>query len=227
MLIENNNPIQVLYEDDFFVVFNKPPGLLVIPTPKGEARTLVNLVNAQFISKNSAYKLHPCHRLDRETSGVIIFAKGKHHQQIMMDIFKNRKITKKYIAFVQGHPFHDAGEIKSFTKSLEFKKYNKNAPGQYSITRYKVLERRKLFSVVEAEPLTGHTNQIRIHFKQKGHPLVGERKYAFGKDFDLKFRRVALHAKSIEWLHPFTKKHIKIESPLSKDMEVFLERNCD
>lgn len=225
MLSDQHKPIKVLYEDDYFVVFDKPAGLLVVPTPKGELRTLVHLANVPFSSSSGGPKLHPCHRLDRETSGVIIFAKGKHYQRVMMDIFKNRKITKKYIAFVQGSVFHDAGEIKSFTKSLEFKKYKKNSQGQYSITRYKVLERRKLFSVVEVEPLTGHTNQIRIHFKEKGHPLLGERKYAFGKDFDLKFRRVALHAKSIEWLHPVTKKHIKIESPLSKDMEVFLEQH--
>ncbi|MBF0521575.1 MAG: RluA family pseudouridine synthase [Candidatus Omnitrophica bacterium] len=223
--INPSDSIKILYEDDCFVVFDKPSGLLVIPTPKGETRTMMSLVNEQILRKADAPRLHPCHRLDRETSGVIIFAKGKHNQQVMMDLFKHKKVTKKYIAFVQGQLLHDAGEIKGFTKSFEQKIYRKSAPGYFSITRYKVLERRRLFSIVEVEPLTGHTNQIRLHFKGLKHPLVGDRKYAFGKDYALKFRRTALHALSIEFMHPSTKKHIKVQSPLPNDMEVFLGRN--
>ena len=79
--------IEILYEDDQYIVFNKPAGLLVIPTPKGEQRTLVTLVNEQFESDGHAFKLHPCHRIDRDTSGAILFAKGKQNQKLMMDQF--------------------------------------------------------------------------------------------------------------------------------------------
>src|SRR6266487_3633105 len=97
-----HKPIEVLYEDDCYVVFEKPAGLLVIPTPQKERYTLVDIVNGQYSRFAKQWGLHPCHRLDRDTSGAIIFAKGKHNQQLLMQLFKRRAVHKKYIAFVQG-----------------------------------------------------------------------------------------------------------------------------
>src|SRR3990167_6416126 len=91
--------IPLLYEDQYYVVFDKPPGLLVIPTPANEKRTLVNLVNLEYGDPQNC-RLHPCHRLDRDTSGAIIFAKGKKNQQLMMQEFHRQRIKKKYIAFI-------------------------------------------------------------------------------------------------------------------------------
>ena len=95
-------PIAVLYEDERTMVFNKPAGLLVIPTPDEEPNTLLNIVNHQYAENKDFGKLHPCHRLDRETSGVILFAKGKQNQQRTMDLFHKKMIKKVYVAFVQG-----------------------------------------------------------------------------------------------------------------------------
>jgi 23S rRNA pseudouridine1911/1915/1917 synthase len=219
------HPIPVLFEDDHYVVFDKPSGLLVIPTPKNEQRTLVNIVNQQYAQCEGTWKLHPCHRIDKETSGVIIFAKGKRSQRLMMDLFKERAVTKKYIAFVHGKLSEAQGEFRKPVKKSFGNKFGKKHAGLEAITGYKVLKEKKQFSVVEARPITGRTNQIRIHFSQAGHPIVGDRKYAFARDYPLKFRRTALHAACVEWTHPVSKNKMNVESSLPKDMAEFIVKN--
>ncbi len=218
--------IPILYEDKDFVVFDKPCGLLVVPDPKGLAMTLEHIVNEQCpLTENG--RLYPCHRLDRETSGVIIFARGKANQEKMMDEFRKGCVEKKYIAFVRGKIKNPAGEIKSVIQDFHEKKHNRQrekSPGKLALTRYKVLAVKHLFSVVEVYPLTGRTNQIRIHLGQIGHPILGERLYAFGKDFPIKFKRVALHASEVSFKHPLTGKKIIVRAELAKDMENFINR---
>ena len=210
----SRHPIPVLYEDDRYVVFDKPAGLLVIPTPKNEQRTLVNIANQQYSHCEKIWKLHPCHRIDKETSGAIIFAKGKLAQRLMMDLFKERAVTKKYIAFVHGKLSQECGEFCKPVKKVFHGRIGKKQIGIAAITRYKVLEIKKQFSIVEVQPVTGRTNQIRIHFNQAGHPLLGERKFAFARDYALKFRRVALHAASVEWTHPVSQRQVSVQSNL-------------
>ncbi len=217
-------PIPVLYEDESYVVFDKPSGLLVIPTPKGEGNTLVNIVNHQH-APAQGWRLHPCHRLDRETSGAILFAKGKQCQKLMMTVFQKRMVIKKYIALVQGRILKAAGELRSRVLDLDQKKYRKGSTGQWAITRYRLLQQKRAFGIVEVQPVTGRTNQIRIQFSEIGHPLVGERKYARARDYFLKFRRVALHACGLEWTHPVSLKRIRVTSDLPEDMEAFIARD--
>jgi 23S rRNA pseudouridine1911/1915/1917 synthase len=216
----SSRTVNVLYEDDSFVVFDKPAGLLVIPTEKNEKNTLIDVANRQYASAD--WKLHPCHRLDRETTGAIIFAKGKGVQQKMMNLFQARQVKKIYIAFLQGKLKHHQGELRSAIRSFDDIKLGKKTPAQMSVTKYRLLRQARLFSVVEAEPVTGRTNQIRIQFKEIGHPLLGDRKYSFGKNFVLKFKRTALHALHIRWKHPVTHKDVNVHSPLPDDMEEFL-----
>ena len=192
------------------MVVNKPAGLLTIPTPKNETRTLTSILNEDLEKRGLSYRLHPCHRLDRETSGLIIYAKGKSTQQDMMEVFHQRQVKKTYIAFVQGRVAKDEGQMQ---QSIE---------GQSAITKYRVIEKRKDFTVVEATPLTGRTNQIRIHFKQIGHPIVGETIYAFRRDFKLRFRRLCLHAKTLEFVHPATSKPVALSTELPEDLKGFL-----
>ncbi len=217
--------IEVLYQDEFYIAFNKPAGLLVIPSPHKEKKTLISIVNAQFPSGEIQGRLHPCHRLDRDTSGVILFARGKKNQQMMMAEFFNQRVQKVYIAFVQGKLKKPIGEIKSAIKDFEERRFAWTSLPKMSLTRYKVLTVKKEFSVVAVYPLTGRTNQIRIHFSDIGHPLLGERKYAFGRDYALKFRRTALHAQDLKWVHPIHKKQIQVHSPLPEDMNQFLQKN--
>lgn len=218
-------PIAVLYEDDHYVVFDKPPGLLVIPTPKNEQRTLVNIVNQQYSQRGQTCKLHPCHRIDKETSGAIIFAKGKGSQRLMMDLFRRRAVRKKYIAFVHGKLSKEHGEIRQPIQKAFHKRFGKDQAGTEAITCYKVLETKRQFSVLEVQPITGRTNQIRIHFSQAGHPLVGDRKYAFARDYSVKFRRTALHAASLKWTHPVFHRDVSVQSNLPKDMAEFMAQH--
>lgn len=189
------------------MVVDKPPGLLTIATPKKEEYTLSSLLNA-----------YPAHRLDRETSGLILFAKTKSIQQRLMDEFRNHKVKKSYIAFVQGAPKQKNGAISRKVRD------NPYAPAKPALTKYRVIEARNGFSVLEVVPVTGRTNQIRIHFKQLGHPLVGERRFAFAKDFKIKFRRAALHAADLGFIHPLTGRTMSFHSELPADMQEFLRR---
>lgn len=197
---------------------------MVIPAPGEKKQTLVDIVNRQY-APAQGWKLHPCHRLDRETSGAIIFAKGKGHQQAMMALFHRQAVSKKYIAFVHGKPRQRQGELRSAIRDLDQVKFRRGASAKPSVTRYKVIEERRSFSIVEVTPVTGRTNQIRIQFAQIGHPLVGERKYARGKDYQLRFRRVALHAHALGWEHPVSHKRINVTAKLHPDMEEFIAGN--
>lgn len=205
--------LTVLYEDDWLKAIDKPAGLLTIPTPKNERRTLTGILNDDLKQKGLSYRLHPCHRLDRETSGVIVYAKGKSIQQKMMELFRARKVKKTYLAFVQGVLPCAQGQIDS---PIE---------GEAALTRYIVIEKKSDFSIIEVMPVTGRTNQIRIHLKAIGHPLVGETKYAFRRDFKLKAKRLCLHAQSIEFAHPLIGRVIRLEAPLADDLKKFLEKH--
>jgi 23S rRNA pseudouridine1911/1915/1917 synthase len=200
----------IIYEDEHVLIANKPPNILVIPAPGKNGETLTDAINNSLAKKGLTVKAHPCHRLDYETSGAIIYAKGKKMQQMMMDKFHQNDVKKKYIAFVHGVLAKDNYEIKN---PIE---------GKPAITRYRILDKRRNYTVVEVELVTGRTNQIRIHFKQVGYPLVGERKFAFAKDYHLKFRRVALHAAEVSFSHPVTGERMIFKAPLPEDMEQFL-----
>jgi 23S rRNA pseudouridine1911/1915/1917 synthase len=205
--------IPIVFEDDFLLIVDKPAGLLSVPTPKNESRTLTSILNQDALDKGAAYQLYPCHRLDRDTSGLVIYAKSKTIETKMANAFRNREISKRYIAFVHGKLTQPQGVISC---AIE---------GKSAVTKYKLSQQRADYSVVEISPVTGRTNQIRIHFKGIGYPLVGEDKFIFRKDFVLRAKRVCLHAQYLEFKHPQTDKILKAESPLAKDMQKFLEEH--
>ncbi|MBL7198338.1 MAG: RluA family pseudouridine synthase [Candidatus Omnitrophica bacterium] len=196
----------IVFEDKRLLVVNKPSGMLTVPTPKKEKHTLTSCIKNIFEERGLHIEIFPCHRLDREASGLIIYAKNRDIQHKIMSQFKNGQVRKKYIAFIDGL-------IKKPKGTISFAIENKRA-----ITKYKLLQRRKYYSIIEVEPSTGRTNQIRIHFKMVGHPLLGERRFAFGKDFKIKFRRLALHASEIQFRHPLSDKVLTISLRLPDDM---------
>jgi len=217
MNLPKNKRYAIVYEDEYIIIANKPPGMLVIPTPKKETNTLTDLLNQELDSRGIVVNAYPCHRIDRDTSGLVIYAKGKSIQAQMMEQFKKRLVKKAYLAFCHGRVSKDFDTLKGYL-------YNRNKNRrELMITRFRVIERKKDFTVFEVEPITGRTNQIRIQFKEIGHPLVGESLYAFRKDFRLRFKRAALHAKAIEFNHPVTGKRIRSISPLPEDMATFLK----
>jgi 23S rRNA pseudouridine1911/1915/1917 synthase len=218
MSLDIKKRYNIIYEDEHLIVVNKSSGVLVVPTPKGETNTLTDLLNNELNSRGSGLDAYPCHRIDRETSGLILYAKSKPVQEIMMDQFKKRLVKKMYIAFVHGI-------VQKKSDTMKGNVYNPaRRKTELMITKFQVLERRPDFTIVEVEPATGRTNQIRIHFKELGHPLVGESVYAFRKDFKLRFKRVALHAKALEFNHPVTGKRMNFNLPLADDMANFLRK---
>ena len=116
-----------------------------------------------------------------------------------MQFFKDKQVHKTYIAFVHGHVAESRGKIRIPIKDFHQRKFARHLPAQSALTHYEVQDYYKDFTVVRVMPITGRTNQIRIHFSKIGHPLVGEDKYAFRRDFALRFRRTALHALRLEW----------------------------
>jgi 23S rRNA pseudouridine1911/1915/1917 synthase len=226
----SNAPIKVLYEDEQFMAFYKPAGILSIPAAAraDKEKSLEELVNEFYREEADGVagpKLHPCHRLDRETSGVIFFAKGKANQQALMELFHRRQVHKRYIVFVHGRVTRPAGTIRIPVKDSFADKFSPDSDAKEATTKYKVVKICRHYTIVEAEPVTGRTNQLRIHFKAIGHPIVGENKYIFRRDYDLKFKRTALHAAEIWFRHPVTGADVRVEAKLSADMMNFLERN--
>ena len=215
--------VKILYEDDCYTVFDKPAGLLVIPTPKKETRTLIHIANQPGPHRPASCQIYPCHRIDRETSGVIIFAKGKKNQRLLMNQFREQKVRKVYVAIIQGTPPALQGEIKSAIRDLDQRKFNKHSYAKVAITRYKVRRRRGKLCVLDVYPLTGRTNQIRIHLSKIGCPILGDRKYAVGRDFVRKFRRTALHAYKIQWNHPVYHRAMENIAPLPEDMKNIID----
>ncbi|MDI6758246.1 MAG: RluA family pseudouridine synthase [Candidatus Omnitrophota bacterium] len=205
--------IPIVYEDNWLLIVNKPAGLLTIPALKKESAVLTNILNEDFKKKGLFYHLYPCHRLDKETSGLIIYAKGKSAQKKMMGLFKEQKIKKTYIAFAHGKLSKSAGMIKN------------PIARENAVTRYEVIQAHNDFAVLKIMPQTGRRNQIRIHLKEIGHPVVGEDKFIFRRDFKLRANRLCLHAQALDFWHPITQKHIQLKIDLPVYLEDFLKKH--
>ena len=201
--------IEIIHEDEQIIILNKPGGILVIPSPKNEEHTLTNLLNIELAKKGLNVKAHPCHRLDKDTSGIILYAKGKKNQQLFMNLFHENKIEKKYFAVVAGRLKQSEGVLKD---PIE---------GKPALTIYKTVSNGDGFTSVDIELKTGRTNQIRIHFKNLGHPLLGDYKFAFRKDFSIKLKRLALHAYFMKFIHPVIGKEMIIKTAIPESLKQF------
>lgn len=203
--------IPIVYEDNWLLVVNKPSGLLTIPTLREQRRTLLKILNEDLEKRDLGYRLHPCHRLDKDTSGLIIFAKGKSVQRKIMLEFKERRVRKAYIALVHGRLLNKHGCMRNAIDKRS------------ALTRYRALQRFKDFSFVKIQPETGRKNQIRLHFKQIGHPVVGEDRFVLRRDFKIKSNKLCLHAQRLGFLHPVTKRSIHLEAEMPKHFKKFLK----
>jgi 23S rRNA pseudouridine1911/1915/1917 synthase len=208
---------EVIFNDEYLTVVNKIVKILICPSPKKEKVTFTTLLEEYLKTK-----IYPCHRLDRETTGLIMYAKAKEiHREIFRE-FQKKEIKKKYIGFVKGRLNKKKGILRSVVLDREGSRFGEKP--KKAETLYKVLKEFEHFSIVEMIPLTGRTNQLRIQFSQISHPILGERKYAKGKDFKVKFKRVALHAYFLSFIHPISKEKIDIKIDLPEDMKTFLDK---
>jgi len=204
--------LAILYEDSDILVVDKPAGLLTIATAKEKSRTLYFMLT-DYVRKGSSKsrrRLFVVHRLDRETSGILVFAKNKGAKLFLQGHWQETE--KKYLGVVHGKLEKRADTITSYlAENRAHVVYATADPqkGKLSRTAYRVLKERKGFSLLEVSPLTGRKHQIRVHLADIGHPVVGEKKY--GRK-DKSHTRLALHARSISFKHPFSGERLTFEA---------------
>ena len=197
--------LRILFEDEHLVAVDKPAGLASVPSEGVSGRTCESEL------RRSHPSARPAHRLDRDVSGALLFALDEPTRAALERQFRERAIEKLYVAVVSGAPHPPQGTIRKPIADLGLRA--KIGGGEKAITHYRVVERLGAASLVEVEIETGRYNQIRLHFAAIGHPLVGERKYARGRDSPIRFRRVALHAWKLAFDHPTGAHRISIEAP--------------
>jgi len=206
--------LSILYEDNDILVVDKRSGLLTISTEKIKENTAYYLLNTYVRKGNqkSRNRVFIVHRLDRDTSGVLVFAKNENAKRFLQD--KWHGFEKKYYAVVCGKLHEKEGVITSYlTENRAHKMYSVDDPekGKLAKTGYKVLRESKSYSLLEVDLLTGRKNQIRVHFSDKGFPVAGDKIY--GKK-DKGTKRLTLHAGSISIIHPDTKEKMTFEATL-------------
>lgn len=208
--------IPIVYENKDLLVVDKPAGILVHPV-KNEKDTLID----QFPNTKLV------HRLDKDTSGLLLLAKNENTYNWLKDQFKNRKVIKKYLALVQGNPKQKTGIItKSISRSKKRGRIQTTAPigkKRTAVTRYRALKSYKKYSLLEVSPKTGRTHQIRVHLASIGHPIVGDEKYKFKRQAcPSELDRQFLHASYLKFKTP-EGKTIELESKLPKKLAKILK----
>lgn len=215
-------PLTILHRDERVLVVAKPAGLLSVPTPGAAGSTVPGLLRREGV------EALPVHRLDREVSGALLLALDEDARARLEDAFRGRNVSKTYWALAQGRVKPAQGQWRF--PILERGAFARvSAHGKAAETRYRTLESLPVASVVEIDLVTGRYNQARLHFAHAGFPLVGERKYARGKEATMRApsRRVALHAWRIAFPHPGNGRRIEVEAPLPDDLLRLLERARD
>ena len=200
--------LNIVYEDKFIVVVEKPPKLLTISTNNEKERTLFHKVIVYEKAKNKNNKVFIVHRLDKDTSGLVLFAKSERVKKLLQANW-NDQVKRKYLAIVEGKLDKSSGIIKSYlneTKTL--KTYSSKKNGKLAITKYNVLDKNKNYSLLDIEILTGRKNQIRVHMNDIGHPIIGDKKYGAKTN---PLGRLGLHAYYLEFNHPITNQKVILE----------------
>lgn len=206
--------LTILYEDRDIIVVNKKDGLLTIGTEREKENTAYYILT-DYVKKGnprSQNRVFIVHRLDRDTSGLLIFAKTEQVKRFLQDNWK--EFTKKYVAVVHGKLLENEGIITSFLVENSIgRMFSVKNPekGKLSKTGYKVLKENAEFSLLEIDLYTGTKNQIRVHFSEKGNPVAGDKMYGIP---DKKIKRLALHSVSLAFTHPFTKKAMFFETEI-------------
>jgi tRNA pseudouridine32 synthase/23S rRNA pseudouridine746 synthase/23S rRNA pseudouridine1911/1915/1917 synthase len=215
--------LAILYEDNDIIVVDKPAGLLTVGTDSNKTRTAYYVLT-DYVRKGSLKsrnRVFVVHRLDQWTSGVLVFAKSEEVKLRLQEQWKETE--KKYLAIVHGRLDQKEGVITSYlAENKAFVVYSTTdaTKGKLAHTAYKVLKEAGRFSLLEVGLLTGRKNQIRVHLADKGHPIVGDRKYGKGEDG---FKRLALHSKSISFKHPTSGRQMTFESKVPAYFNMLLE----
>ncbi|MEA1939201.1 MAG: RluA family pseudouridine synthase [Candidatus Caldatribacteriota bacterium] len=222
-------PLDIIYEDKYLILVNKPVDMIVHPAGKVRSGTLVNalLYHCKDSLSGIGGIIRPgiVHRLDKNTSGLMVAAKNNlAHLELSRQI-KNREVTKKYIAIVKGEVKENSGIIDApIGRSLKNRKkmavIEQNS--REAISKFRVLKRFCHYTLLEVNILTGRTHQIRVHLAYIGHPVVADEDYG-NKKSGLNIKRQALHSHILGFVHPFTKKYVEFHAPLPKDIKKLIK----
>ena len=224
-----NIPVEVVYEDNDIVVVNKPKGMVVHPANGNPDGTLVNAIMAMCKDSLSGIggEIRPgiVHRLDKDTSGLLIVAKNDKAHINMSEQIKNREVKKIYIALVRGVVSENEATINMpiGRSTKDRKKMAVRKDGKEAVTHFKVLKRYNKYTLLEVKIDTGRTHQIRVHMAEIGHPVVGDMVYSNGKN-EFGVEGQMLHAKSLDFKHPITGKQMHLEAELPEYFEKVLEQ---
>ncbi len=219
--------IQVIFEDDHLIVIDKNSGVLSMATEKKDQVTAYSLLSDYLKKRDNQAKVFILHRLDRETSGVMVYAKSQKIQEWMQRDWQRMVTERTYLAIVEGHPKVNSGTVKSYlkeNKSLKVYSSQDANEGQLAITHYETLQTNRHYSLLKVNPETGRKNQIRVHMQDLGHPIVGDKKYNASQN---PISRLGLHAWVLAFIHPVTNKLMRFESPIPKKFSsLFVEKTA-
>jgi 23S rRNA pseudouridine1911/1915/1917 synthase len=223
--------LDVLYEDDALIVVNKPAGLLAVPLPQREAATSVQDELVDRLRSRGKRRPFVVHRIDRDTSGIVLFATRADAQARLKDQFRRREPERVYLVVVYGHPTPESGTWQNHLvwdqRALIQKETHPRDPrAKDARSDYRVLETFRDASLLEVSLVTGRRNQIRLQARVHGHTLVGEQRYIYGPDVlrPIAFSRQALHAHRLGFDHPMTGQPLRFEAPLPDDMVELVNR---
>ena len=206
--------LKIVYEDDDIIVVNKGYGLLSMGNDKVKDGTAYSILRDYVKWGDPRNKIFIVHRLDRDTSGLMVFAKNEEAKEKLQHNWNKMVLERKYLAVVEGTPEPPQGTVKSYlTENSQFEVYSTNDPtqGKLAVTRYSTLKSRGKYALLEVELDTGRKNQIRVHMKDLGHPIAGDRKY--GADSS-PIHRLALHARTLRFVHPISRKEMSFTTPI-------------
>ena len=218
-------PLEIVYQDNDLAVINKPAGLVVHPAPGNYNHTLVNALLYHFKKLSDVSPARPgiVHRLDKETSGILIVAKNNAAHLNLAEQFAEHSIKRIYLALVKGKMEFDENIIELPIARHPYKRKNMSVGfgpnAKYAKTYYRTLRRGDTFSLLELKPFTGRTHQLRVHLAFLGHPILGDTKY--GKNNE--FARLALHAQTLGFKHPVSGEYLEFSSALPEEFGVFLK----
>lgn len=208
--------LQILYEDKNLIIINKPSNLLTISTEKEKEKTLYHEVLEYLRKKNQ--KIFIVHRLDKETSGLIIFAKNPKTKERLQNDWNN--VERYYVALVENQ-ITTKGEIKSYLKETKTHLTYSSKEGQFAHTKYEPIKYNNKYTLLKIQILTGRKNQIRCHMKEINHPIVGDKKYGSNNN---PLKKLCLTAYKLKFTHPITKEELLIELPIPVEYETLLKK---
>ena len=206
--------IKLVYEDDDIIVVNKGYGLLSMGTDRVKDGTAYSIVRDYIKWQDPRNNLFIVHRLDRDTSGLMMFAKNEQAKETMQHNWNNMVLNRKYLAVVEGKVEQESGSVRSYlAETSQYEVYSTQNPdeGQLAVTRYRTLKCKNGYTLLEVELDTGRKNQIRVHMKDLGHPIAGDRKYGAKSS---PIHRLALHAQTLRFVHPVTRREMNFETPI-------------